>query len=187
MGLELFEQLPGEAFPEAIVYPTGGGTGLVGMFKAFQELTRLGWLDRTPRLISVQPEGCAPVVRAIREGAGRVEPWDDPRTIAPGLLVPSPFSSERILEAIRGSHGSALTVTDAEIVRAMRELAHRHGISASPEGAATFAALPKMVRDRIVHPDEHVVLYNTGSGLPFSIPDLEQSLADESSHRTLDL
>jgi threonine synthase len=181
MGLEIFEQSADEDFPSAIVYPTGGGTGLIGMYKAFQELRALGLLERTPRLYSVQPEGCAPVVKALREGATSVTPWKDPHTLAPGLLVPSPFASERILEAVRESRGGGVTVSDRAMVEAMRQLARRHGISASPEGAATYAALTALVRDGAIRTGETVLLYNTGSGLPFSIPALERSLSPDES------
>jgi threonine synthase len=177
MGWEIFEQLAAEGMPDAIVYPTGGGTGLVGMHKAFQELRSLGRLERMPRLYAVQPEHCAPVVRALHEDAARVTPWDDPSTIAPGLLVPAPFSSERILEAVRESKGGGVTVTDAEIVGAVRDLARRDGVSASPEGAATYASLRALVRDGRVRSGERVLLYNTGSGLPFSITELESAVA----------
>jgi len=173
MGLEIFEQLPGDDLPDAILYPTGGGTGLVGMAKAFGELRALGLLERVPRLYAVQPAGCAPVVRALREGSARVEPWENPRTVAPGLLVPAPFASERILEAVRSTHGGGVTLDDREIVIAMRQLADRHGVSASPEGAAPYAALARLSREGAVRPGEHVLLYNTGSGLPFSIDALE--------------
>ncbi len=175
MGLEIFEQLPGDDLPDAILYPTGGGTGLVGMAKAFRELGALGLLARTPRLYAVQPSGCAPVVRALREGGARVGPWEGPRTIAPGLLVPAPFASERILEAVRSTHGDGVTLDDREIVAAMRQLADRHGVSASPEGAAPYAALARLAREGRVRQGEHVLLYNTGSGLPFSIDALEQA------------
>ena len=178
MGFEIYEQLADGSFPDAIVYPTGGGTGLVGMFKAFGELRALGLLDRMPRLLAVQPEGCAPVVRALRADAARVEPWDDPQTIAPGLLVPAPFASERILEAVRATKGGGSTVSDREIVTAMRELAGRYGISASPEGAATYAALPRLLHDGQIRAGEVVLLYNTGSGLPFSVPALERELRE---------
>jgi threonine synthase len=178
MGFEIHEQLGGDGLPDAIVYPTGGGTGLVGMYKAFRELSELGLVERIPRLCSVQPEGCAPVVRALRQDAPRVTPWENPATIAPGLLVAAPFASERILEAVRSTHGAGATVTDAEIVDAVRDLARRHGVSASPEGAAPYAALPSLVRDGRIRPGETVVLYNTGSGLPFSLEALERSVAD---------
>ncbi len=180
MGLEIFEQLRDEEFPSAIVYPTGGGTGLVGMHKAFEELRALGLSERRPRLYAVQPEGCAPVVRALRDGATAVTPWEDPSTIAPGLLVPAPFSSERVLEAVRASGGGGVTVRDREIVDAMAELARRFGVSASPEGAATYAALGSLVRTGAVHTDDTVLLYNTGTGLPFSLPELERLVAGAS-------
>ncbi len=176
MGLEIFEQSPPYELPDAIVYPTGGGTGLVGMYKAFMELRELGLSERMPRLYAVQSEGCAPVVRALREGTPGVTAWDAPHAIAPGLLVPAPFASERVLEAIRGSRGGGTTVSDRAIVAAMGELASDHGISASPEGAAPYAALASLVRDREIRPGETVLLYNTGSGLPFSVSALERSL-----------
>jgi threonine synthase len=176
MGFEIVEQTgPGE-LPDAIVYPTGGGTGLVGMAKAFRELLAVGLLERIPRLCAVQSEGCAPVVRALADGATKVTPWPDPTTIAPGLLVPAPFSSERILEAVRESRGGGATVSDAEIVRAMRDLAIHHGISASPEAAAPFAALPKLLREGAIRSGERVLLYLTGTGLPFSVEELEGAL-----------
>jgi threonine synthase len=167
MGLEIWEQSGPEGFPDAVIYPTGGGTGLVGMYKAFTELNALDLLPTMPRLYAVQPEGCAPVVRAVREGATRALPWEAPATIAPGLLVPAPFSSERILEAIRGSRGGATSVTDREILEAVDHLAGRHGVSASPEGAAPYAALARLLSEGQVHAGERVLLYNTGSGLPF--------------------
>jgi threonine synthase len=182
MGLEIAEQLAGE-LPDAIVYPTGGGTGLVGMYKAFGELRTLGLLDRVPRLYAVQSEGCAPVVRALRDGATSVTPWTDPHTIAPGLLVPSPFASERILEAVRESRGSGTTVSDRAIVAAMRDLARRHGISASPEAAAPYAALGPLVADGAIRSGERVLLYLTGSGLPFSVPALERAVAPDAVAR----
>jgi len=179
MGFEIFEQLAGDEFPDAIVYPTGGGTGLVGMAKAFSELRTLGLVEREPRLYAVQPAGCAPVVRALQEDLPRVVPWEQPHTVAPGLLVPAPFASERILEAVRKSRGAGVTLDDREIVAAMRQLADRHGVSASPEGAAPYAALARLAREGAVRAGEHVVLYNTGSGLPFSIDALERATAPQ--------
>jgi threonine synthase len=167
MGLEIVEQCGPSGLPDAVVYPTGGGTGLIGMHKAFQELGELGLIARPPRLICVQPDGCAPVVRALRSGALAATPWENPATIAPGLLVPAPFSSERILEAVRATGGAGVTVTDREIGRAVEELAQRHGVSASPEGAATYAALPRLREQRLIREGERVLLYNTGSGIPF--------------------
>ncbi len=167
MGLEIWEQSSEATFPDAIVYPTGGGTGIVGMDRAFRMLRDGGAVDRTPRLYAVQPDGCAPIVRALRAGAARADPWDAPTTIAPGLAVPSPFASERILEAIRASGGGGVTVSDAAIREAVVHLARRHGVSASPEGAAPYAALPGLLREGLVRPGERVLLYNTGSGIPF--------------------
>ncbi|HTW54957.1 MAG TPA: threonine synthase [Thermoplasmata archaeon] len=167
MGLEIVEQLGPDELPEVILYPTGGGTGLVGMYKAFTELRTLGLLDRLPRLVSVQPEGCAPIVRALTENAPRVRPWEQPSTIAPGLLVPAPFASERVLEAVRATGGSGITVTDREIHDAVAALARRFGVSASPEGAAPFAALPHLLANGTLRAGMRVLLYNTGSGIPF--------------------
>ena len=167
MGLEIWEQFGDDRMPEAIVYPTGGGTGLIGMFRAFAQLRELGGMERFPRLYAVQPDGCAPVVKAWNDGAPRAEPFPDPHTIAPGLLVPAPFSSERILEALRGTGGGALSVPDSEISRAVERLASRHGISASPEGAATYAAVRPLWERGWIRDGERVLLYNTGSGIPF--------------------
>jgi threonine synthase len=177
MGFEIFEQTFPDRFPDAILYPTGGGTGLMGMAKAFAELRTVGLLDRLPRLIAVQPNGCAPVVRALKEGTERVTAWTDPRTLAPGLLVPAPFASERVLEAVRSTHGTGVQVTDEEIVTAMHALARRHGISASPEGAATYAALNRLVREGMLRAGERVLLYNTGTGLGISVEELARQLA----------
>ena len=176
MGFEIWEQLAAEGLPDAIVYPTGGGTGLVGMYKAFAELRELALIERIPRLISIQPEGCAPVVRALREGAARVTPWEDASTIAPGLLVPSPFSSERVLEAIRATRGAGATVSDRDLVDGMEELARREGISVAPEGAAPWAALGALVRQGAIRSGETVLLYNTGSGAGFVPADLRRGL-----------
>jgi threonine synthase len=167
MGLEVWEQAGPEGLPDAIVYPTGGGTGLVGMYRAFVQLRELGLLERFPRLYAVQPDGCAPVVQALQEGRARVTPWERPHTAAPGLLVPAPFASERILEAVRETAGGGVTVTDAEIGTAVRTLAARFGVSASPEGAAPWAALPRLVEAGSLRPGERVLLFNTGSGIPF--------------------
>ncbi len=165
MALEIVEQCGADALPDAIVYPTGGGTGLVGMHKGFAELRELGLVEGEPRLIAVQSTGCAPVVRAIEQGAPRVEPWAEPRTIASGLLVPAPFGSERVLDAIRASKGSAVAVSDSAIASASRTLASRFGLLASSEGAATWAALPELLQRGLVRPDERILLYNTGTGL----------------------
>ena len=176
MGFEIAEAFRGPGgLPDAIVYPTGGGTGLVGMQKAFAELRALGLVDRTPRLYAVQAVGCAPVVRALAEGAARTEPWPEPATVAPGLLVPAPFASERILEAVRASHGGGFAVDDRAIVAAMRALARRHGRAVSPEAAAPYAALPGLLDRGAIRPGETVLLYLTGSGLAFSAEALAES------------
>ncbi len=177
MGLEIVEQSGADRAPDVIVYPTGGGTGLVGMHRAFDLLRSVGLLERVPRLWAVQPDGCAPVVRALRDGATKVEPWSDPRTIAPGLLVPAPFAGERILEAVRATRGGGVTVPDAAIVDAMRRLQREHGISVSPEAAAPYAAVPELLRSGAVRPGETVLLYLTGTGIPFSIDALSAALA----------
>jgi len=164
MGFEIFEQATGAQLPEVIVFPTGGGTGVLGLEKAFDELRSLGWLERIPKLVAVQAEHCAPIVRAFRDGDQEARPWKSPTTIAPGLLVPSPFDSARVLTALRRTRGAAVTVTDRAIFTARAALAAKYGISVSPEGAAPFASLPKLIRDRIAHPGEHVLLYSTGTG-----------------------
>jgi threonine synthase len=176
MGLEIFEQSPVGELPDAILYPTGGGTGLLGMYKAFTELRELGLLERMPRLYAIQAIGCAPVVRALESGAPTAEPWEHPSTIAPGLLVPAPFASERILEAVRASHGGGVVVRDIDLVDAMEVLARREGISVSPEGAAPYAALGPLMRRGDLRPGETVLLYNTGSGQSYSIPHLRDRL-----------
>jgi threonine synthase len=167
MGYELAEFFEWE-LPDVIIYPTGGGTGLVGMWKAFEELEELGWLTtkKRPRMVSVQAEGCAPVVKAFREGAGNCDFWDQASTIASGLKVPKSFADRLILKCIRESSGTAVAVSDEEIVRAQRKLAETEGIFAAPEGAATLAALERLVEEGWVK-DERVVLFNTGMGIKY--------------------
>lgn len=176
MGFEIVEQTGPEGLPDAILYPTGGGTGLVGMAKAFRELRALGLLDRIPRPV----RRAARRLRSRRPGARRRgiegDPVARPTTIAPGLLVPAPFSSEQLLEAIRETRGGGVTVQDREIVEAMRDLAIRHGVSVSPEAAAPYAALPKLLQDGALRPGERVLVYLTGTGLTFSTEELERSL-----------
>jgi threonine synthase len=168
MGYELFEQLGGR-LPDAIVYPTGGGTGLVGMWKAFDEMERLGWIGPArPRMIAVQAAGCAPIVRAWETDAEVAEPWQDAATYASGLRVPRAIGDFLILRAIRDSGGVALAVEDAAIREAVAILGRTTGIYAAPEGAATVAALPELLRRGLLRPDEEVVLFNTGSGLKYA-------------------
>ncbi|MGE5141292.1 MAG: threonine synthase, partial [Rudaea sp.] len=140
MGLELAEQFHWQ-LPDAILYPTGGGTGIIGIWKAFDELEELGWIgNKRPKMISVQPSGCAPGVKAFDEGKETAEAWQNARTIADGLRVPHPFADYLILRVIRASGGTAVAVTDDEIRAAMNDLARMEGLFAAPEGAATYAA-----------------------------------------------
>jgi len=165
MGLEMAEAF-GWELPEVVVYPTGGGTGLVGIWKAFEELRALGWVGaRRPRLVCVQSAGCAPVARALERNADRVEPWPDARTAAQGLRVPRPYADRLILRAVRESGGTGLVVTDDEMRRAQVELAQAEGILACLEGAATLAGLHKLLETGWIDVDERIVLLNTGSGL----------------------
>jgi threonine synthase len=167
MGLELAEAF-GWDLPEVIVYPTGGGTGLVGMWKAFEELEALGWIGgRRPRLVAVQADGCAPVVQAFETGADRIEAWEGATTRAAGLRVPKPYADRLILRALRESDGLAVRVTEQAIDTAERDLACQEGILACPEGAATLAGLRHLVIHGEVGPKERVVLFNTGSGLKY--------------------
>lgn len=165
MGLELAEAF-GWVLPDAIIYPTGGGTGLVGMWKAFEELEKLGWIGpERPRMISVQAAGCAPIVRAVQQGAERAEPWRQAQTRADGLRVPAVFADRLILEAIRTSAGTAVAVTDDQMLEAQRELATKEGIWPCLEGAATWAAARALVTAGTLAPEEKIVLFNTGTGL----------------------
>ncbi len=165
LGFELFEQLGGE-MPDAIVYPTGGGTGLVGMWKAFDELEAMGLAGRQrPRMIAVQAAGCAPVVRAFSAGAERAEAWAGAATLAPGIRVPSPFADDLILRALRASGGAAVAVEEGEILSGMREIARAEGIDACPEGGAALAGLRQLVAGGHLDAAAKVVLFNTGTGL----------------------
>ena len=157
------------SLPDVIIYPTGGGTGLVGMWKAFLEMISMGWLQDShlPRMISVQSEGCAPVVKAFQSGAERCEFWDNAETIASGLRVPLSLADRMILDILRQSGGSAIAVSDASMLDAQATLASREGIFASPEGAATLSALNKLIASGFIQPDESVVLFITASGLKY--------------------
>ncbi len=167
MGLELAEAFEW-SLPDVIIYPTGGGTGLVGMWKAFSELEQMGLIGaQRPRLVSVQAAGCAPVVRAFEQNSDRAQFWEGAQTIASGLRVPGVFADRLILRALRQSQGIALSVTDEEIVQAQRELASQEGIFAAPEGAATLAALYHLLDRGWLDRQERVVLFNTGSGLKY--------------------
>ena len=168
MAYELGEQLEW-TFPDWIVYPTGGGTGMVGMWKAFEEMEAIGWktAGRRPRMVSVQAEGCAPIVRAYEQGAERSVLFPDAHTIADGLRVPKAIGDFLVLRAIRESGGTALAVSDADMVRDMRELGRKEGISAAPEGGAALTALKALLDRGDVKPNETVVLFNTGGALKY--------------------
>jgi threonine synthase len=171
MGYELAETFDW-GLPDVIVYPTGGGTGLVGMWKAFAELEALGWLKNTkrPRMVSVQADGCAPVVRAFEKGASFCDFWLNAHTLASGLRVPKSFADHLILQDIYESHGTAVAVSDDSILQSQKQLARLEGIFAAPEGAATLAALQQLVEKKWVDPAEHIVLFNTGLGLKYLDP-----------------
>ncbi|HEX8430234.1 MAG TPA: threonine synthase [Longimicrobium sp.] len=167
MGYEVAEQL-GWTLPDVIVYPTGGGTGLVGMWKAFDEMEALGWIDsRRPRMISVQAAGCAPIVRAWEEGADSAEPWQGAHTYASGLRVPRAVGDFLILDAVRASGGAAVAVTDDEMRAWTPIVGGLTGIFAAPEGAATAAAVAQLREAGTLREEESVLLFNTGSGLKY--------------------
>ena len=168
MGYEVVMQ-NGWRMPDVIVYPTGGGTGIVGMWKAFDEMEQLGLIGgERPRLVAVQAEGCAPIVRAFRAGAAHAEPWENAATGAWGLRVPRAIADFLILRALRASRGTAIAVPEQAIADAQRELAGRAGMYASPEGAATLAGLRALLDDGRVRRDEEVVLFQTGSQFPYA-------------------
>jgi threonine synthase len=168
MGYELAESF-NWSLPDVILYPTGGGTGLVGMWKAFKELEELGWLNdkKRPRMVSVQADGCAPVVKAFNSGASFCDFWQGAQTVASGLRVPKSFADRLILADIRASNGTAIAVSDAAILAAQKRLAAQEGIFAAPEGSACLAALEELINQKWVKPDERIVLFNTGSGLKY--------------------
>ena len=168
LGLEIVEQL-GWRPPDVIVYPTGGGVGLIGIHKALLEARELGWLrsDRLPRLVVAQASGCAPIVRAFAAGRRRVEPWPDPRTVAFGINVAAPLGDELVLAAVYGTGGTAVAVDDADTLIALREFGRDEGLWLCPEGAACLAAVRRLRADGWLDPDERVVVINTGTGLKY--------------------
>ncbi|MXY15788.1 MAG: threonine synthase [Acidobacteria bacterium] len=168
MAYELAEQL-GWEWPDWLIYPTGGGTGIVGMWKAFEELEQLGWMPpgRRPRLVTVQAAGCAPIVRAFEAGASRAAPWTDARTVADGLRVPRAIGDFLILRALRDSGGAAVAVDDDAMIAAMREMGRLEGISAAPEGGATLCALRLLLERGVIRRTDRVVLFNTGGALKY--------------------
>ncbi|PZF92603.1 threonine synthase [Micromonospora deserti] len=167
MGYEIVEQLGWQA-PDVIIYPTGGGVGLIGIHKAVHELRELGWIeDRLPRLVAVQSTGCAPIVRAFAAGEERARPWADARTVAFGITVPAPLGDELVLTALRESAGTAIAVDDAELLADLREFAAREGLLLCPEGAACLTAARHLRAGGWIRAGERVVVLNTGAGLKY--------------------
>ncbi len=167
MGYELAEQF-GWTLPDVIVYPTGGGTGLIGMWKAFDEMEELGWIDgKRPRMVSVQTTGCAPIVRAFEQGQDHAEPWQNAATVAAGLRVPAAVGDFLMLRVLRESRGTAVAVADEELLDELARFGAMTGMLVCPEGAAALAATRKLIADGWIQPDERVVVFNTGSGLKY--------------------
>ena len=179
MGLEVAEQLDWK-LPDVIIYPTGGGTGIIGMWKVFDELEQMGWIGRErPRMVSVQAEGCSPIVKAYREGKEESQFFEGANTVAAGLRVPKALGDFLILKAVRESKGTAIAVSDEELMADVRLISRLEGIFACPEGAATISALRKMVEAGEVDRSERVVLFNTGSGLKYTdLFDVKAPVAD---------
>jgi len=177
MGYEIAEQLSWH-LPDVIVYPTGGGTGLIGMWKAFTELEQLGWIGSSrPRMVSVQASGCAPIVKAFDENTRSAAPWQNAQTIASGLRVPQAIGDFLMLQAIHESRGSALSVSDDAMLEEIKSIGKAEGIFFCPEGAACVAALRRLVESRWIKPDDEVVIFNTASGLKYL--DVLQSKFDD--------
>ena len=168
MAYELVEQFQGEV-PDVVLYPTGGGTGLIGMWKAFDEMARLGWIPRArrPRFVSVQAAGCAPVVKAFHEGAERTTPWPDPETRAYGLRVPSPLGGFLCVRALRETQGTAIAIQEEALQLATRALAARSGVDVCPEGGAAWAALERLRASGFIRETDRVVVFNTGAGVKY--------------------
>ena len=176
MGLELVEQLGWEV-PDVVLYPTGGGTGLIGMWKTFAELEAIGFIGKKrPRMVAVQAAGCAPMVRAYEAGAEHAPRWEDAHTIAAGIRVPQAVGDFLILQAVRESGGFAVAVTDDAIAAAVAEVAREEGFLMCPEGAATYAALKQALADGRIRSDEQVVLFNCATGLKYPMPPVARTL-----------
>jgi threonine synthase len=176
MGLELAEQL-GWKLPDVILYPTGGGTGLIGMWKAFAELEAIGFIgSKRPRMVAVQAAGCAPMVRAYEAGQEHAARWEDAQTIAAGIRVPQAIGDFLILRAVRESGGFAIAVTDDAITAAVDEVARIEGLLLCPEGAATYAALKAALADGRIRRDERALLFNCATGLKYPLPPSERKL-----------
>ncbi|CAN5687108.1 hypothetical protein BH18ACI1_BH18ACI1_05930 [soil metagenome] len=167
MGYELAEQFDW-SLPDVILYPTGGGTGLIGMWKAFDEMETMGWIDSfRPRLVSVQSIGCAPIVRAFHEGDRFATEWSNAETVASGLRVPKAIGDFLILDALRQSNGTAIAVSDEELINAVKEIGTSEGLFCAPEGAACLPALRKLIEQSLVKENERVVIFNTGAGVKY--------------------
>jgi len=176
MGLELAEQLDWQ-LPDAIFYPTGGGTGLIGMWKAFDELEQLGWIDsKRPKMFAVQAEGCAPIVKAFEEGTKHAELWQDATTVAAGIRVPVAVGDFLILNAVRESGGAALAVSDEAIEQARVLCGHSEGVLLCPEGAATLAAYDKALKMGLIKANDRSLLFNCGNGLKYPMPDSSMAI-----------
>ena len=167
MAFELFEQLGGR-IPKAIIFPCGGGVGVIGMWKAFDEMEQLGWISsERPRMIAVQAAGCAPLVKAFELGGETVASWSDASTMAAGLRVPKPYGDYLLLRILRASGGTAVAVSDDEIRQAVKHWAEHEGVFAAPEGAASLAAYRKLLQSSVLTPEDETVLFNTGTGLKY--------------------
>ncbi|HEY0384530.1 MAG TPA: threonine synthase, partial [Pyrinomonadaceae bacterium] len=167
LGYELAEQLDWQ-LPDVIIYPTGGGTGLIGMWKAFDEMEAMGWIDgKRPRMVTVQASGCAPIVEAFKTGERFAPEFPDAATVASGLRVPRAIGDFLILDALRASKGTAIAVTDEELIAATREIGAAEGLFCAPEGAACLPALRKLLQAGAVGKDERIVLFNTGAGVKY--------------------
>jgi threonine synthase len=167
MGYEIAEQLNWK-LPDVIIYPTGGGTGLIGMWKAFAEMEEMGWIGKDrPRMVSVQASGCAPIVRAFAEGKNIAEPWQNAKTVASGLRVPQAVADFLMLRALRESEGTALSVSDDEMLAEIPRVGRAEGIFFCPEGAACVAALRQLAKQRWINPTDEIVIFNTATGLKY--------------------
>ena len=176
MGLELAEQL-GWELPDVVLYPTGGGTGLIGMWKAFAELEAIGFIGKKrPRMVAVQAAGCAPIVRAYDAGSEHAPRWEDAQTVAAGIRVPQAIGDFLILRAVRESGGFAIAVADDAITAAIDEVARAEGLLLCPEGAATYAALKQGIADGRIRRDERALLFNCATGLKYPMPPVDRTL-----------
>ena len=176
MGLELAEQL-GWNLPDVIFYPTGGGTGLIGMWKAFHELKELGWIDcKFPKMVAVQSTGCAPIVKAWEEGVEHAEFWENANTEAAGIRVPSAIGDFLIIRAIKESNGFAIAIDDEDIMKARNKIGREDGLLMCPEGAATFAAYEQSLKLGLVKKEDNVILFNTATGLKYPLPKVMKTI-----------